>query len=105
MSNEATCGSHDDSFSAQRKPRKTRNRESSGGGAGARRVQWDRWSTDMHLRVTDPAQLARAPRARDDAEPDAVELAASRFRDDSEICALASANGERRAVSRVLWRL
>ncbi|MFN8070409.1 MAG: FAD:protein FMN transferase [Mycobacterium sp.] len=67
-------------------------------------VQWDRWSTDMHLLVTDPAQLARA-RALVDAELDAVELAASRFRDDSEICALASANGERRAVSPVLGDL
>ena len=55
----------------------------------------------MHLLVTDPAQLPRA-RALVDAELDAVEMAASRFRPDSEICLLASANGTRQPVSGVL---
>ena len=64
-------------------------------------VQWDRWSTEMHLLVTDPAQLPRA-RAVLDGELDAIEAAASRFRPDSEVCALAAADGERRTVSPVL---
>ena len=55
----------------------------------------------MHLLVTDPAQLQRA-RAVLDRELDAIEMAASRFRPDSEVCALACANGERRPVSPVL---
>ena len=55
----------------------------------------------MHLLVTDPAQLPRA-RALVDAELDAVEMAASRFRTDSEISLLASANGTPRPVSGVL---
>ena len=61
---------------------------------------WNRWTTDMHL-VTDPAAL---PRAREvvDAELDAIELAASRFRPDSEISALAAADGVRTPVSPVL---
>lgn len=63
-------------------------------------VQWQRWTTDMHLLVTDPAQLARA-RALVDAELDAIEMAASRFRPDSEVCVLALADGSRRPVSRV----
>lgn len=55
----------------------------------------------MHLLVTDPGQLENA-RAIVDAELDAIEMAASRFRPDSEVCLLASANGERRTVSPVL---
>lgn len=55
----------------------------------------------MHLLVTDSAQLSRA-RALVDAELDAVEMAASRFRPDSEISLLASANGTRQPVSGVL---
>ena len=55
----------------------------------------------MHLLVTDPSDLERA-RVIVDAELDAVENAASRFRPDSEICALARANGVRQAVSPVL---
>ena len=55
----------------------------------------------MHLLVTDPAQLQRA-RAVLDGELDAIEMAASRFRPDSEVCALALANGVRRPVSPVL---
>lgn len=55
----------------------------------------------MHLLVTRPAALAEA-RAVVDAELDAVDMAASRFRPDSEICALAQADGERTPVSPVL---
>lgn len=55
----------------------------------------------MHLLVTDATALDRS-RAIVDDELDAVESAASRFRADSEICALAGANGARRPVSRVL---
>jgi thiamine biosynthesis lipoprotein len=64
-------------------------------------VEWDRWSTEMHLLVTNPDSLAAA-RAVVDAELDAVEAAASRFRPDSEVCALASADGARVPVSPVL---
>ncbi len=64
-------------------------------------VHWQRWTTEMHLLVTDPAELPRA-RAIVDAELDDIELAASRFRPDSEVCALAGAEGARRDVSRVL---
>jgi len=63
-------------------------------------VQWQRWSTEMHLLVTEPAELCRA-RAIVDAELDEIELAASRFRRDSEVCALAEAEGARRPVSPV----
>ena len=55
----------------------------------------------MHLLVTDPAALARA-REVVDAELDAIEVAASRFRPDSEICALAQSRGARTPVSTVL---
>jgi thiamine biosynthesis lipoprotein len=58
----------------------------------------------MHLLVTDPAALPLA-RSVVDAELDAVEGAASRFRPDSEICALAAAAGARMAVSPVLAEL
>lgn len=55
----------------------------------------------MHLLVTDPEALPAA-RAVVDAELDAIELAASRFRPDSEVCALAEAGGARVPVSPVL---
>lgn len=55
----------------------------------------------MHLLVTDSARLSRA-RAFVDAELDAVEMAASRFRPDSEVSLLASANGTRQPISGVL---
>jgi thiamine biosynthesis lipoprotein len=64
--------------------------------------QWSRWSTDMHLLVTSPAALPAA-RAVVDAELDAVETAASRFRPDSEICSLA--DGIRTPVSPLLAEL
>ena len=63
-------------------------------------VQWQRWTTDMHLLVTDPAELQRA-RAVVDAELDAIELAASRFRSDSEVSVLAGADGSPQPVSPV----
>ena len=55
----------------------------------------------MHLVVTDTTALAEA-REQVDGELDAVEMAASRFRPDSEVCSLARAAGERVAVSPVL---
>ena len=55
----------------------------------------------MHLLVTDPAQVQRA-RAVLDGELDAIEMAASRFRPDSEVSVLACANGVRQPVSPVL---
>jgi FAD:protein FMN transferase len=64
--------------------------------------QWSRWSTDMHLLVTQPAGLPAA-RAVVDAELDAVEAAASRFRPDSEICSLPG--GVRTPVSPLLAEL
>lgn len=64
-------------------------------------VAWDRWSTRMHLLVTDPEALPAA-RAVVDAELDVIDLAASRFRPDSEVCALADAAGARVPVSPVL---
>ena len=68
---------------------------------GPAQSEWTRWTTGMHLLVTDAAALPQA-RAIVDAELDAVEDAASRFRPDSEICALAAAGGVRTPVSPVL---
>lgn len=67
-------------------------------------MQWDQWSTAMHLLVTDPDGLPAA-RAVVDAELQAVEMAASRFRPDSEISALAAAGGVRQPISPVLAEL
>ncbi|BBY63844.1 FAD:protein FMN transferase [Mycolicibacterium helvum] len=66
--------------------------------------EWTRWSTGMHLLVTEPAALSPA-RAIVDTVLDDVEDAASRFRPDSEICTLAAAGGVRTAVSPVLAAL
>ncbi len=71
------------------------------GAAAPVESEWTRWTTGMHLLVTDATVLPRA-RAIVDAELDAIEDAASRFRPDSEICALASAEGAKTPVSRVL---
>ena len=71
------------------------------GGAAPGDSEWTRWTTGMHLLVTDPTVLSRA-RAIVDAELDAIEDAASRFRPDSEICVLAGAAGARTPVSPVL---
>lgn len=64
-------------------------------------MRWDQWSTAMHLLVTDPARVGAA-RAVVGAELEVIEAAASRFRPDSEICALARRGGSRVAVSPVL---
>ncbi|AQT78064.1 thiamine biosynthesis protein [Mycolicibacterium litorale] len=69
--------------------------------AGFGQSQWTRWSTDMHLLLTRPDALPQA-RAVVDTELDQIERAASRFRPDSEICALAAAGGARTTVSPVL---
>ncbi|WP_264003085.1 FAD:protein FMN transferase [Mycolicibacterium sphagni] len=66
--------------------------------------EWTRWSTGMHLLVTEPAALSPA-RVIIDTVLDDVEDAASRFRPDSEICTLAAAGGVRTAVSPVLAAL
>ena len=58
----------------------------------------------MHLLVTDPGALGPA-RTVVDAELDAIEIAASRFRSDSEVCALARAGGTRQPVSPMLGLL
>lgn len=88
-------GCHENSFSAQRTVRHR------GGMSALVDVEWVRWSTTMHLVLTDPAALVTA-QAAVHAELDAIEMAASRFRHDSEVCLLASANGERVPVSPVL---
>jgi thiamine biosynthesis lipoprotein len=56
------------------------------------------WSTTAVLLVTDPAALGEA-RAIADQELAAVDLAASRFREDSELTALNQAGGASRPVS------
>jgi thiamine biosynthesis lipoprotein len=64
-------------------------------------TEWHRWSTEMQIVVTDPEALAVA-RLEVDAELDAVEAAASRFRPDSEINTLATSPGQPTEVSDVL---
>jgi thiamine biosynthesis lipoprotein len=64
-------------------------------------TEWQRWSTDMQIVVTDPDCLAVACREVDD-ELDAIEAAASRFRPDSEINALATSAGRPTEVSEML---
>ncbi len=49
--------------------------------------QWDLWSTTARLVVTDPAALPHAVRASRELLDD-VDLTASRFRADSELCSL-----------------
>lgn len=66
--------------------------------------QWQRWSTDMQIVVTDPNSLATA-RREVDAELDAVEAAASRFRPDSEVAALERSDGRPTEVSEMLANL
>lgn len=71
---------------------------------GADTREWSLWSTTARLVVTDP-------RALDDAHALAldllaeVDLAASRFRDDSELCAVDAAAGEEIAISPLLAHL
>jgi FAD:protein FMN transferase len=65
---------------------------------------WQRWSTDMQIVVTEPESLATA-RREVDAELDAVDAAASRFRPDSEISSLATSHGQPTEVSELLGNL
>jgi thiamine biosynthesis lipoprotein len=64
-------------------------------------TEWQRWSTDMQIAVTNPECLCDA-RSEVDAELDAIDAAASRFRQDSEINALRAAAGRPVEVSEVL---
>jgi thiamine biosynthesis lipoprotein len=66
--------------------------------------RWQRWTTDMQIIVHDAASLPLA-RRQVDAELDAIEAAASRFRPDSEIMALAASAGRPIEVSEVLANL
>ena len=70
----------------------------------AAQCSWSRWTTAMHLVVTDAGALAEA-RREVDSELDAVELAASRFRPDSEISRLCRAAGRAEPVSPLLAEL
>jgi thiamine biosynthesis lipoprotein len=67
-------------------------------------MQWQRWSMNMHLVVTDPDSLPDAKREVD-SELDAVDAAASRFRPDSEITRLAASAGHPTQVSETLANL
>jgi thiamine biosynthesis lipoprotein len=64
-------------------------------------VQWQRWSLDMQIVVTEPSALTAA-RSETDAELDVIEAAASRFRADSEITSLATTSGRPTRVSEIL---
>jgi thiamine biosynthesis lipoprotein len=64
-------------------------------------TEWQRWSTSMQIVVTDPDCLAVA-RREVDAELDAIDAAASRFRSDSEINALTMSAGRPTEVSAIL---
>lgn len=75
-----------------------------GAAVGTADSSWPRWSTEMHAVVTDPGALSAA-RAEIDAELDAVEAAASRFRPDSEISTLANAAGRPVRISALLAEL
>ena len=65
---------------------------------------WSRWSTFVHLVVTDADALPVARRLVD-AEIDAVDAAASRFRPDSEITALSGTAGAPTPLSPLLAEL
>lgn len=67
-------------------------------------THWQRWSTSMQIVVTDPDSMPGA-RHEVDAELDAVEAAASRFRADSEINTLAASSGRPTEVSELLAEL
>jgi thiamine biosynthesis lipoprotein len=73
-------------------------------GAVTATTTWQRWSTSMQIVVTDPVSLAVA-RREVDAELDAIEAAASRFRPDSEINTLAASGGRPTHVSELLANL
>jgi thiamine biosynthesis lipoprotein len=67
-------------------------------------AEWQVWSTKARLVVTDPAALKEARRLVDD-QLAAVDAAASRFRDDSELRRLATAGGRPRRVSPLMAEL
>ncbi len=67
-------------------------------------TRWQRWTTDMQIIVTDRRCLAEA-RRQVEAELDAVEAAASRFRPDSEINRVAGSCGQPVEVSALLAEL
>jgi len=73
-------------------------------GADTATTQWQQWSTTMQIVVTDPDSLPAA-RGEVDAELDTVDAAASRFRPDSEINALAASAGRPTQVSELLAHL
>ena len=75
--------------------------EFTAGATATAATEWARWSTTMQVVVTDPGSLLVA-REEVDAETDAVEAAASRFRPDSEVCALARSAGQPTEVSELL---
>jgi thiamine biosynthesis lipoprotein ApbE len=64
-------------------------------------ASWEALGTNVVLRVTDPEALAQA-RAAVELELDAIDLACSRFRADSELSRLNAAAGRPRKVSPVL---
>lgn len=68
------------------------------------RRSWTQWSTQMSLLTTDPTAIAAA-RNRVAEILRQVELAASRFRSDTEVQALAQAEGKALPVSTTLFRL
>lgn len=68
---------------------------------GLAQQHWRALGTSAHLVVTAPEQLEEARRAVEDVLA-RIDLAASRFRDDSEIAAVNTANGQWRDVSPLL---
>jgi thiamine biosynthesis lipoprotein len=64
-------------------------------------IEWQRWSMNMQIAVTEPEYLSIA-RREVDAELDTIEAAASRFRPNSEINTLVMSSGHPTKVSAVL---
>jgi thiamine biosynthesis lipoprotein len=67
----------------------------------ALRASWEAWSTGVVLRVSDPSALALA-RAQVERELDAIDLACSRFRNDSELTRVNHSDGRPVAASELL---
>ncbi|MGZ4638634.1 MAG: FAD:protein FMN transferase, partial [Actinomycetes bacterium] len=67
-------------------------------------AQWEVWTTLARVVVTDPSRLAEARRIVTETT-DAVDLACSRFRPDSELSRLAGHHGRARTVSPLLAEL
>lgn len=68
---------------------------------GALQASWEAWSTSVVLRVSDPNALVRA-REQVERELDAIDLACSRFRSDSELTRVNHSDGRPVAVSELL---